>query len=308
MSDERRDDEELATGGGETGETGEQRVPAAAPDPDGSEAREGPDAADEPAEAEAAAGSEDSAGERAGAPDPGMPEPEPASRKLSVAGALIGALLALLGFTLVVQVRSNAGDDAAESLRQSDLVQIMADLDAAERRLSQDIAALEQTKRELQSGVAGRDAALAEAKERADTLAILAGTMKARGPGLMLNFFEQTGKIKAATLLNAVQELRGAGAEALQIDGAGGSVRIIASTSITDGSGGVQVDHTLLRAPYTIRAIGDPTTMRIAMAIPGGVQDAVSDDGGTVIVNQLSAVEINEIRSAPDLEYARPVR
>ncbi len=228
-------------------------------------------------------------------------------KRVSGAGVLIGVLLALLGFTFVVQIRSNAGDAAYASAREGDLLQIMSDLDSYERRLNQDITSLEQTKRELQSGAAGRDAALAEAKARGDALGILAGTLKARGPGVMLRFIDEAGKIKAGTLLNAVQELRGAGAEAMQIDGSGGSVRIIASTYFVDDSGGVRIDGRRLTGPFTIRAIGDPAALKPAMEIAGGVVAAAVGDGGNVIVNQMDVVEINETRSVPELDYAKPV-
>jgi uncharacterized protein YlxW (UPF0749 family) len=241
-------------------------------------------------------------------PEEPRPGEEGRRKRVSGAGVLIGVLLALLGFALVVQVRSNATDTTYASARESDLLQILSDLDSTERRLNQDISSLQQTKLELQSGAAGRDAALAEATARADELGILAGTLKAQGPGLMLQFTESTGTIKAATLLNAVQELRGAGAEALQIDGSGGSVRIIASTSFADADGGVRVDGRRLTGPYTLRAIGDPAAMRPAVEIHGGVVAGVTRDGGNVIVNQRDAVEINEVRPPPELQYAQPVR
>lgn len=235
-------------------------------------------------------------------------EEKTASKRVSGAGVLIGVLLALLGFAFVVQVRSNATDSTYAAARESDLLQFLSDLDSNESRLNQEIASLQQTKRELQSGAASRDAALAEANARADELGILAGTLRAQGPGITLQFVENTGTIKAGTLLNAVQELRGAGAEALQIDGMGGSVRIIASTSFVDADGGVRVDGRRLTGPYTIKAIGDPAAMRPAVEIHGGVVAGVTRDGGNVIVNQRDVVEINETRPPPELQYAQPVR
>jgi uncharacterized protein YlxW (UPF0749 family) len=227
-------------------------------------------------------------------------------KRISGAGLVIGVLLALLGFSLVVQVKSNSTDAAYASAREGDLLQIMSDLDGAESRLEQDIASLEAAKRELASGAAGQEAAQAAAKERADDMGILAGTLPAQGPGVQVVLTETTGTIKAASLLNAVQELRGGGAEAILIDATGGSVRVIASTSFVDDNGGINVDGTRLTGPYTILAIGEPDTLSDAVQFAGGVVPRVKEDGGNVIVNKRDVVDIKQVRPAPDLEYARP--
>jgi len=242
------------------------------------------------------------------APEPGS-EPSDSTAKrtrISAAGLVIGLLLALLGFTLVVQIRSNTTDATYASAREGDLLQIMSDLDASEKRLQQEITSLQQTQRELQSGTAGQEAALKEAKSRADDLGILAGTLPARGPGVSVRLEEVSGTIKAASLLNAVQELRGGGAEAIEIDGSGGAVRVIASTSFVDSDGGIRIDGKRLTAPYTILAIGDPDTLSKAVQFAGGVVPRVKSDGGNVIVNNRDVVDIKEVRPAPDLQYARP--
>ncbi|MBV1852994.1 DUF881 domain-containing protein [Catellatospora tritici] len=240
------------------------------------------------------------------AEQPAAPQSAP-SRRLTGAGALIGLLLVLLGFTLVVQLKSNSEDKAYASLRQEDLVTILADLDAREDRLQQDISALEASRRELVSGAASRDEIIKKAEERADDLGILAGTLPAQGPGVLVRLEDGTKKITANHLLNAVQELRGAGAEAIQIDAPGGSVRVIASTSFVDADGGIVVDGVKLTGPYSIKAIGEPRDVAIAMRFPGGVVDDVTRDGGNVIVSEPGTVDIATVRSAPTLEYAKPV-
>jgi len=250
------------------------------------------------------------------APDPDGPLPgggvnavRASWRKLSSASALIWVLLALFGFTLVVQLRSNDTDQGLATARQEDLVRILSDLEARDTRLSAEINTLEQSQRQLTSGVAGRQAALAEADKRADELGLLAGTLPGRGPGLRIIIDPKAGAVKASAVLNAVQELRGAGGEVMELDGANGAkVRIVASTYFIDASGGgIVADNVRLTAPYTLWVIGAPQTMQTALQIPGGVVASVESAGGSVAMDQRSLIEVTALRKATDLQYARPV-
>ncbi|WP_229401619.1 DUF881 domain-containing protein [Micromonospora okii] len=233
----------------------------------------------------------------------------PVGRRLTSAGAMIALLLGLLGFTLVVQLRTTSTDPTTAATRQEDLVRIFSDLDSREKRLRQDIESLEESQRQLRSGEQGRQAALEEATRRADEMGILAGTLPARGPGLTVRFEAGSKPISAYRVLDAVQELRGAGAEAMQISGGGGgAARIIASTYFLDGSGGdLVVDGRRLSGPFTITVIGDPTTMATALKIPGGVAASVAGDGGNVIVEDREVVEVSQLHEPVKLEHARPV-
>jgi uncharacterized protein YlxW (UPF0749 family) len=223
------------------------------------------------------------------------------------ASVIIAVLLALLGFTLVVQLRTNSADPELAATRQEDLVRILSDLESQEERLRQEIAGLEDSQRQLTSGEQGRQAALDEATRRADELGILAGTLPARGPGLTVTFAAAAKPIKAATILDAVQELRGAGAEAMQIGNGAATVRITASTYFLDEGGDITVSGRRLAGSYTITVIGDPSTMRTALNIPGGVVASVSGDGGNVIVQEREVVDVTALSAPLDLKHARPV-
>ncbi|MET8121664.1 DUF881 domain-containing protein [Micromonospora sp. NPDC005189] len=229
--------------------------------------------------------------------------------RLSTAGVMIVALLALLGFTLVVQLKTTSTDPTLGATRQEDLVRILSDLDARESRLQQDIRALEDSQRQLQSGEQGRQAALDEATRRADELGILAGTLPAVGPGLTVQFDAGAKPITANRVLDAVQELRGAGAEAMQISGADrATVRVIASTYFLDGdNGSLVVEGRRLTGPFTITVIGDPATMRTALNIPGGVVASVRGGGGNVTFGEREVAEVSALHVPIKLEHARPV-
>ncbi|MFI7078593.1 DUF881 domain-containing protein [Micromonospora sp. NPDC049903] len=231
-------------------------------------------------------------------------------RRFSSAAVMIGVLLVLLGFTLAVQLKTTSTDSSLAAARQEDLVRILYDLEAREMRLRQDITTLEESQRQLRSGEQGRQAALEEATRRADELGILAGTLPARGPGLAVRFQAGPSKpISASGVLDAVQELRGAGAEAMQISGGDrASVRIVASTYFLDGeNGSLIVDGRRLTGPFTITVIGDPSTMRTALNIPGGVVAVVARDGGNVIVEDREVAEVSALHVPSTLEHARPV-
>jgi uncharacterized protein YlxW (UPF0749 family) len=231
-----------------------------------------------------------------------------ASARNAVAGATIALLLGLLAFALVVQVQSNVGDTQLENARQDDLVRILSDLNAREQRLRTDITTLQATLAQLGAGAQGRDAALAEARRRADDLGILAGTLAAQGEGLVLRMVPKDAAIRASTVLEAVEELRGAGAEAMQIAGQSGpAVRVVASTYFGDGPGGLIVDGAVIPAPYTLTVIGPAATMKTALMIPGGVADSVAREGGTLLVDEATQVVVDALHPAESLEHAKPV-
>ncbi|MEV0716140.1 DUF881 domain-containing protein [Asanoa sp. NPDC050611] len=239
------------------------------------------------------------------------PDAEPAAgrrKKRGTAGVIILVLLALLGFTLAVQLRGKSVDSDLAAMREDDLVRLQSDLQAQEDRLQREIASLQDSQRQLQSGAQGRAAALEEATKRADELAILAGTAPAAGPGLAIRFIAGPQPIAASDILNAVQELRGADAEAMQIAGAGGApVRIVASTYFIDVDGGLEVSGKRLTGPYTITVIGDPPTMRTALNIPDGLVPSIKADGGNVIVDEHDTVDVTAVAAPVDLKHAKPV-
>jgi uncharacterized protein YlxW (UPF0749 family) len=229
-------------------------------------------------------------------------------KRISAAGAVIGLLVGLLAFALVVQVKSNtSGNTALANARQDDLVRILSDLNARELRLRTDITQSQATLSQLGAGAQGREAALAEARRRADELGILAGTLPAVGQGLQIQIARGSTAVPASTVLETVEELRGAGAEAMQIRGStGGPVRIVASTAFVDGPAGITVDGVLLTGSFTISVIGPGPTMRTALTIPGGVSDAVARVGGTVIVDEPPTVTVDALHASTELKYAKP--
>jgi uncharacterized protein YlxW (UPF0749 family) len=228
--------------------------------------------------------------------------------RFTAAGMVIALLVGLLGFALIAQVKSNGSTSTLSSDRPDDLVRILSDLDSRKDRLNTEIANLQSTQRQLNSGAQSNQAALNAASQRAEELGILAGTLPAEGPGILVELRSGTSPLDADIVLDAIEELRGAGAEAMQISGGNGpTVRIIASTWFDDGTGGLIVSGTLLTGTLTITVIGDAQTMQTAFTIPGGVDDSVQRGGGTVVVQQPGTVLVTALAPINPLKYAHPV-
>lgn len=231
----------------------------------------------------------------------GTPPAEPRTSRIR-ASVLIGVLCLLLGFALAVQVRTTSAGSGLGAARQEELVRILDDLSAREDRLRQDIASQEEIRDRLATGGNQADTALEEARLRQEQLAILAGTVAAEGPGIELTVSDPRGEVGPEVLLDAIQELRAAGAEAIQI----GDVRIGVSSAVLGSAGSLTIDGGQLAAPYRVVAIGDPPTLETALNIPGGVVNTVSRAGGQARVEQREQVTVSALRVVEQPEYAQP--
>jgi len=215
---------------------------------------------------------------------------------------LAGVLCAALGFALVVQVRQTSDADLA-GLRQADLVRILDETTTRGEALAREAADLQRERDELISGSDRRQAALDALQRAAETQGILTGRLPAQGPGIVVTLTEPDGAITPVTMLNLLEELRNAGAEAIELNGQ----RITASSAFTGTPGAVEVDGTALSAPYRWTAIGDPDTMATALQIPGGAMTAVRSNGGQGTIDRQDVLEITALRALPDPVYATPV-
>jgi len=219
-------------------------------------------------------------------------------------GQLIAAvLLAVLGFAAAVQIGSTREDDDLSGRRREDLVDLLDSLSAAADRAQTNIDDLESTRNELQSSTQRRETALEESRRRLEVLGILAGTMPAVGPGVTITIEDPEASVKAASLLNGIEELRDAGAEAIEFND---TARVVASTEIVEDQGQIMVDGVALRPPYVIDAIGASHTLGEAVVFPGGLADDVTRLGGTVDVQQSDIVNVGSLHEVEPAEYAQP--
>ena len=216
---------------------------------------------------------------------------------------VVAVLLALLGYAAVTQVRFTNVDNTYAGLREQDLIDVLNGLAGTTQRAESEIARLERTRDDLRSSTGAREAALAQAQQQADTLAIMAGLVPVTGPGIRVTITETDGPVDVDTMVDLIQELRTAGAEAIQINE---EVRVVAQTSFEDAVGGIKVSGQLVTSPYVVDVIGEPSTLRGAIDFPKGPRDQFEDDGATVDVDKLASLDIEAVVTPRKPEYAQP--
>ena len=214
----------------------------------------------------------------------------------------VAVLAALLGFGLVVQVRTTQ-DGGLGTARQDDLLGIIDDLTARSERLRAETAELQATRNRLASAGDRNAAAVEEARRITDTLAVLAGTAAAQGPGVRVVIDDPAHSLRAEFFLDLIQELRDAGAEAMMLNGR----RIGASTFVVDRGVQLVLDGGDVAQPYTLTAIGEAATLTGALGIPRGIIDTAEDAGARIKVESPGQVVVDALRVISPPRYARPV-
>lgn len=234
-------------------------------------------------------------------------------------GALAILLCLVLGVAIVTQARQTESGDSLETARPADLLVLLDSLQQREAALNTEVADLQRTLTALQASGSDDEAAIQNARDRLAALSILIGTVAATGPGVTLTIGDTAPGVAPETMLDVINELRAAGAEAMQISGSGGqersdpgsgsggdAIRVGVDTWVVGAPGALVVDGVTVAPPYSVLAIGDPPTLAAAMNIPGGAMDSVERVGGTMSVQQTDVVNVTALRQPKPRQYAQP--
>ncbi|MFD9974582.1 DUF881 domain-containing protein [Streptomyces sp. NPDC059017] len=221
--------------------------------------------------------------------------------RFSRAQLIVALLLFVLGLGLAIQVRSTSDNSALRGARQEDLVRILDELDDRTKRLEDEKRRLEDQRTELETSSDQAEEARRQTQEKERQLGILAGTVAAQGPGITLTIGDGAGAVESDMLLDAIQELRAAGAEAIQVNG----VRVVADSYFSDDGGSIEVDGKKISAPYRFKVIGKPQDLEPALNIPGGVVQTLEKEQATATVARSEKIVVDALRPVERPDYAR---
>ena len=96
-------------------------------------------------------------------------------------------------------------------------------------------------------------------------------------------------------MLDTIEELRSAGAEAMQVNG---KVRLVAQSSVQATAAGLEIDGVEVTSPYVLDVIGDPHTLQGALSLSDGPIAEFQDAGASVDVQEEKALDITALHKA----------
>jgi uncharacterized protein YlxW (UPF0749 family) len=223
-------------------------------------------------------------------------------------GTLAVLLCLVLGIAIVTQVRQTRSGDSLDTARPADLLVLLDSLRQREGTLNGEVNDLQNTLNSLQASGNTDQAAIQSAQARLAALSILVGAVGATGPGVTITIDDPGPGVSPEVMLDVINELRAAGAEAIQVNGGHQSVRVGVDTWVVGTPGALTIDTKPLSPPYSILAIGDPPTLAAAMNIPGGAEDSIKRVGGKMSVQQSDRIDVTTLRQPKPHQYAQPVK
>jgi uncharacterized protein YlxW (UPF0749 family) len=213
----------------------------------------------------------------------------------------LSAVLFLLGFLVVVQLRSQSADQGLTALSVSELTELVANVTTRNNQLREEIGTLERQRETVATAVERGDTSAGQIRTDLDRLRGWSGTLGLTGEGVHVTVVGQLPGDAVEQLLN---ELRNAGAEAIAI----GSIRVVPGVIVAGPAGAVTVSGAPLPEPLTILAVGQPQTLAGSLSRAGGpiAQLAARFPDVTVTVTAQDLVIVPPTDRSLDPTFGRP--
>jgi uncharacterized protein YlxW (UPF0749 family) len=175
----------------------------------------------------------------------------------------IGIVLTLLGFLVVVQLRSQALDQGLASLSIQDLTELVANVTAQNNELRTEIQTLEAQRQSVAAAVQRGDTSASGIRSDLSHILAWSGATGVTGAGISV-MVDGTLPDDAVNLL--LNELRNAGAEAISING----IRIVPGVVASGPAGSLTLSGIPLANPVQFLAVGQSETLAGSLTRAGG--------------------------------------
>lgn len=205
----------------------------------------------------------------------------------------LAAVAALLGVLIVGQLNSQAGVPGLSNLTVTELTQLVANLNAGNQQLRDEVSDLSRQEAKLVETKARGQTTVGELDADLERIRAWAGLTAVSGQGIAISVSGPIGGDGIEELLN---ELRNAGAEAIAVDG----IRVVAGVVVAGNPGELSIENSALGDAFEIRAIGSPQILTGTLTRTGGV---VAQIGATYPAARLTVTPVDSMTlAATDLK------
>lgn len=228
---------------------------------------------------------------------------------------LAALVLMALGFLVVIQVRASRslGEQPEVPTRN---IYAMATLLREEREargaLEKEVARLRLDVETYQRAASEGQSVTAVMSAELERLRLALGLKAMEGPGVTVAMRDAATRPAGANpavvtyqdIVGVVNELWAAGAEAVAVN----AQRVSATTGFGQVGGTVVVNLQRLTAPFVITALGDSATLEGALAIRGGLVDAMRAIGLSVTLTRHTRLVVPASSGPGPFEHAHPFK
>lgn len=230
--------------------------------------------------------------------------------KLTIA-IIIGLMVFLLTLIIFIQFRTISYTDvsALETMQESELKSEIASIKLQYEETLQKLEETNNTIKEYEETINTDKEASTLLKNELTKSRDLVGKNPVTGSGVIITLTDvevgKFGKITANDLIELLNALKAAGAEAISIN----DHRIVLNSYIVDlGSTFISVNKNRLVSPYVVKAIGDITYLESGLSQKQyGYIDTKINEGKDVKLEKKDNIEINAYNGELKFEYAKEV-
>lgn len=193
-----------------------------------------------------------------------------------------------------------------ENLRDSELSELISTWKSKYEEVNDQLQETISKIYEYKEKIAANEEASELLDEELKNSNLLLGTTEVTGEGVVITLEDNNEThITASNLIELVNELWTAGAEAISING----VRVINTTEIVDVAGYILIKpKQRITSPYEVKAIGDQTYLTSTLCLKNsGFIDRYQNIGKTVSIEQQRNIKIPAYTDSIEIKYMQEV-
>ena len=224
-------------------------------------------------------------------------------RQLIIASVL-GIMCFLTVYLICIQFKTVDNIDVTEleTMRENELRTALADWKSKYEEVITEYEATKEKIQEYNNKIEDDEKAGELLADDLENSKMLLGLTDVEGAGVIITITDNSEKqVDSTDLLDLVNELNSAGAEAISINGQ----RIVPMTDIFDVNDFVVIKEKRVTSPYIIKAIGDVTYLKSALSIKKGYLDEHKTNGYTISIKSDEKITINKYDGELKSDYIK---